>query len=240
VTDALFDVVFEDDDLLVVDKPADLVCHPTKAGEMSSLIGRVRLYLGRAEGRLVNRLDRETSGLVLVAKSAAVAGDLGRVFGSRQAQKAYRAIVHGHVPAGTMTIDAPIGADRDSEVAIKGHVCEDGAPARTRVAGVETFMSPHGPLSVVDVMPETGRKHQIRIHLAHLGYPIVGDKLYGGDEGRYLRFVNRALTADDVRALVVATHCLHAASLGMVWRDRQREWVAKPSALLEAVRAQAI
>jgi 23S rRNA pseudouridine1911/1915/1917 synthase len=240
VADALFDVVFEDDDLLVVDKPADLVCHPTKDGEMSSLIGRVRLYLGHADGRLVNRLDRETSGLVLVAKNAVVAGDLGRMFGSRQARKGYRAIVHGHMPIEPMTIDAPIGADRDSEVAIKGRVREDGAPAVTRVASVEGFMSPHGPLSIVDVVPETGRKHQIRIHLAHAGYPIVGDKLYGGDEGRYLRFVNRALTPDDARALVVATHCLHAASLGLVWRERERDWVAKPSTLLEAVRAQAI
>src|ERR1051325_1950602 len=78
VTNDLFEIIHEDDSLLVVNKPAGLVCHPTKTDERSSLIGRVRLHLGNGEGRLVNRLDRETSGLVLIAKSNEVAGELGR------------------------------------------------------------------------------------------------------------------------------------------------------------------
>src|SRR5262245_1806470 len=97
VTD-LFEIVFEDADLLVVNKPAGLVCHPTKTDERSSLIGRVRLYLGSVEGRLVNRLDRETSGLVLVAKSAKAAGELGKLIESSAVEKEYAAIVHGSVP----------------------------------------------------------------------------------------------------------------------------------------------
>src|SRR3954463_2646998 len=95
----LFEVIYEDADLLVIDKPAGLVCHPTKTDEMSSLIGRVRLHLGNSEGRLVNRLDRETSGLVIVAKNAVTAGELGRLLAGSGVEKRYDAIVHGHLAA---------------------------------------------------------------------------------------------------------------------------------------------
>src|SRR3954471_12745113 len=91
----LFEIIYEDADLLVVNKPADLVCHPTKTDERSSLIGRVRLHLGNSEGRLVNRLDRETSGVVLIAKSGVVAGELAKLFETGAARKEYDAIVHG-------------------------------------------------------------------------------------------------------------------------------------------------
>src|SRR5471032_1007794 len=94
----LFDIIHEDDELLVVNKPAGLVCHPTKNGERSSLIGRARLHLGNsAPPHLVNRLDRETSGVVIVAKKSEVAGELGKILESRAVEKEYLAIVHGHV-----------------------------------------------------------------------------------------------------------------------------------------------
>jgi 23S rRNA-/tRNA-specific pseudouridylate synthase len=103
----LFEVIYEDPGLLVVNKPAGLVCHPTKSDERSSLIGRVRLYLGNSEGRLVNRLDRETSGLVLVAKSNQVAGELGKLIEATSVRKEYFAIVHGSVALDELTINAP-------------------------------------------------------------------------------------------------------------------------------------
>src|SRR5882757_767205 len=108
----LFDIIHEDGELLVINKPAGLVCHPTKNGELSSLIGRARLHLvGRESSRaglgvdgssvasphLVNRLDRETSGVVIVAKNSLVAGELGKILESRTIEKEYLAIVHGHV-----------------------------------------------------------------------------------------------------------------------------------------------
>src|SRR6186997_3326340 len=94
----LFDVIHEDADLLVINKPAGLVCHPTKTDEYSSLIGRVRVYLGgEARGHLINRLDRETSGVVLVAKDRLTAGQLGKLWEGRAVEKEYLAIVHGHV-----------------------------------------------------------------------------------------------------------------------------------------------
>lgn len=213
-------VVYEDEDLLVVDKPAGLVVHPSKDGEMSSLIGRVRLHLGHAEGRLVNRLDRETTGLVLVARHAQAASELGRLFAGGAVTKRYHAVVHGHLALDRQRIAAPLGRDEASLVAIKDCVRADGAAAETDVWRIRTF-DRHGlPLSLVDVQPVTGRKHQIRIHLAHIGHPIVGDKIYGGDETCYLRLVAGHLTDDDRRRLLIEHHALHAGSLRFTWRGR--------------------
>jgi 23S rRNA pseudouridine1911/1915/1917 synthase len=219
----LFPVIYEDDDLLVVDKPAGLVCHPTKNGEMSSLIGRVRLHLGHGEGRLVNRLDRETSGLVVIAKSALVSAELGRLFSGSMVRKSYWAIVDGHVVADDLVMQGALGDDDQSPVAIKAMVRADGAPAETYARVLRRFARDGAPYSLLDVTPRTGRKHQIRIHLAAAGHPIVGDKLYGDDELRYLRFVSGELTDDDERALRMVFHALHARCLAWSWRER--EWV---------------
>jgi 23S rRNA pseudouridine1911/1915/1917 synthase len=222
---APLDVLHEDDDVLVVDKPAGLVCHPTKGDEWSSLIGRVRLHLGNGEGRLVNRLDRETSGVVLIAKHKDAASELGALIAGDGVEKAYVAIVHGHVD-GACVVDAPLGRDEQSPVAIKDCVRSDGAPARTRIVGTQLFERDGASFSIIDIVPETGRKHQIRIHLAHIGHAIVGDKLYGDDEQCYLRFVAGALTEEDRRALRLPFHALHARRLSFVWRSQPWSWRA--------------
>lgn len=222
----LLAVVHEDDALLVVNKPAGLVCHPTKAGPTSSLIGRVRLYLGHDEGRLVHRLDRETSGLVVIAKTATVARDVGGAFARDGVEKRYVALVHGSVQGDGIRIDAPIGRDEASAVAIKDAVRADGARAVTRVTPRREIAALAGRFSLVDVVPETGRKHQIRIHLAHIGHPIVGDKIYGGDERRYLRLVSGELTDGDRSALLLEHHALHAIEIGLEWNGRRWRWSA--------------
>jgi len=247
----LFDIIFEDDELLVVNKPAGLVCHPAKNGERSGLIGRARLHLkGSAPPHLVNRLDRETGGVVIIAKNSGVAGELGKLLENRAVQKEYLAIVHGHVAAERGIIDAPLDRDEHSLVAVKDCVRPDGAPSQTEfwverrftrpVAqwdGLKFSLSACGAggedrgevgFSLLRIFPRTGRKHQIRIHLAHIGHPIAGDKLYGGDEDLYLALVENRLTGAQRARLIFENHALHARAVRFIWRARPMEFSCQP------------
>ncbi len=173
----LFNIIHEDVDLLVVHKPADLVCHPTKGDEYSSLISRARIYLKAAsEPHLVNRLDRETSGLVVIAKTVLAARELGKIWETRTIQKEYVAIVHGHVAAEQGMIDAPLGKDETSIVAIKDCVRPDGAAAQTEFFVEKRFERKSVKFTLLRLLPRTGRKHQIRIHLQHLAIPSLAIK----------------------------------------------------------------
>jgi 23S rRNA pseudouridine1911/1915/1917 synthase len=225
----LFDIIHEDDGLLVVNKPAGLVCHPTKNGELSSLIGRARLYLGNsAPPHLVNRLDRETSGVVVLAKNSEVAGELGKILESRAIQKEYLAIVHGPVREAHGLIDAPLGKDEQSVVAVKDCVRPDGAASQTEFFVGQKFSRAGRNFTLLRLIPRTGRKHQIRIHLAHLGHPIVGDKLYGGDEDLYLALVQNRLTEAQRATLIFENHALHARAIKFSWRGRPVEFSCEP------------
>ena len=262
---SLLNIVHEDDELLVLNKPAGLVCHPTKGDEYSSLISRVRLYLGSGtQPQLINRIDRETSGITMVAKNLDSARLLRRLWETRQVQKDYSAIVHGHLAEDHLSIELPLGKDRGSRVAIKDCVCDDGVPARTEAWAEKRFYSfpntpaPDGPaitgeilnrqanvaevapvaapgikprealFTLVRLVPHTGRKHQIRIHLAHVGHPIVGDKLYGGDEDLYLALVEGRLSPDQRRRLILPYHALHAGGLRFPWHGSERAFRAPP------------
>jgi 23S rRNA pseudouridine1911/1915/1917 synthase len=226
---ALFDIIHECNDLLVINKPAGLVCHPTKGDAFSSLISRVRLHLGSDSApQMVNRLDRETSGIVLIARNDETARELRRQWESRSVAKRYLAIVRGRVAQESGTIQAPLGKDVQSAVAIKDCVRPDGAAAETKFTVLKRFLRQGLACSLLRVEPLTGRKHQIRIHLAHVGHPLVGEKLYGGDENLYLAFVQSRLTASQIEQLVLPNHALHAEEVEFEWRGSHRTFAAPP------------
>ncbi|MEP6664665.1 MAG: RNA pseudouridine synthase, partial [Verrucomicrobiota bacterium] len=193
------------------------------------LISRVRLHLGgKGTAHLVNRLDRETSGIVMAAKNSEAAGELGKIWESRAVQKIYLTIVHGEIREKAGLIDASLGKDEQSQIAIKDCVRADGAAAQTEFRLLKNFSRDGKDFSLVQVRPRTGRKHQIRIHLAHIGHAIVGDKLYGGDEDLYLALVQERLTEEQRRKLILTNQALHAGEISLPWRGRDLKFSVEP------------
>jgi 23S rRNA pseudouridine1911/1915/1917 synthase len=172
-------VVYEDADLAVIEKPAGMVAHPTAHWHSGTLVNALAHQFNQATGGpiirpgLVHRLDRLTSGLMVVAKSDAVLTRLTVAFHSRQIEKRYGALVHGAVAEDSGAIAAPIG--RDAEMRPRWGVRDGGRAAETRFRVVERFS--HATL--LEMEPVTGRTNQLRIHAAHVGHPILGDPEFG-------------------------------------------------------------
>ena len=225
----LFPVLSEDADLLVLHKPAGLVCHPTKGDIYSSLVSRLRIHLGLAsEPQLVHRLDRETSGVMIVAKNTESALALRNFWQLGLVTKEYLAIVHGVMDADSGQIDLPLGKDESSPIAIKDRPRPDGHPARTRWWRLRQFSRSEGDFSLLRIRIDTGRKHQIRIHLSAIGHPIVGDKLYGSDEQYYLDFAHGCLSDAQRERLILSQQALHASTLWLPWGGVEIEFTSPP------------
>lgn len=192
------DIIFEDSSLMVVNKPAGMVVHPALGHPSGTLVNAVLAHDpsladvgGPDRAGIVHRLDKDTSGLILIAKDEVTRAALQRQFKRRQVKKTYLALVEGHVYPREGIIEAPVGRDKRQRKRMA--VVRQGRAARTMYRAIEYFEN-H---TLLEVWPHTGRTHQVRVHLAWLGYPVVGDTVYGYRRQRLLK----------------SRHFLHAAGL---------------------------
>jgi RluA family pseudouridine synthase len=212
-----YSVVFEDEHFFVINKGGNLPCHPagpffkhTLWYDMTEKYGKVFI---------ANRLDRETSGLMLVGKNAEIATKLAKLFTSRKISKKYQAIVFGQftdeIIADGYLINDPVSEVRKKRQFVFGQpepLPDKAESATTRLNPITQFAS----FSLVEATPTTGRLHQIRATLYSLGYPLVGDKLYGPDDTVYLRLARDEITAADRDRLLLPRQALHATNLEFI------------------------
>jgi 23S rRNA pseudouridine1911/1915/1917 synthase len=182
------DIIYEDDHLLLVNKPAGMVVHPSYGHESGTLVNALLGHCpqlmdldGPERAGIVHRLDKDTSGIIVVAKTAEVREALQRQFKRRSVKKTYLALVEGHPEPPQGVIDAPVGRDKRQRKRMA--IVRSGRAALTAYRVIEQFEE-H---SLVELQPESGRTHQLRVHLAWLGCPVVGDRVYGYRKQRLLK-----------------------------------------------------
>jgi 23S rRNA pseudouridine1911/1915/1917 synthase len=211
--DIPIDIVYEDADVAVVDKPAGMVVHPAPGHRTGTLVNALLWRMpdiegvgGRQRPGIVHRLDRDTSGLLVVAKSDRAHRGLSDALRRRRVKRLYLAVAWGHLAESPLTVDAPIGRDRKNRK--KMAVVPEGRPALTRLRVRERWER----ADLLDVALKTGRTHQIRVHLAHIGHPVVGDSVYGEAWERGMGGPTRQWAVQLAR--MAARQFLHAAELG--------------------------
>jgi 23S rRNA pseudouridine1911/1915/1917 synthase len=228
-----FRIIDETDDYLVVDKPPFLLTHPTKPDGPPTLWQELRELLAfeianGGQVSIVNRLDRETSGVVLVAKTATAARRFGLLMQQQRVQKEYLAVTWGWPAWNRQIVDAPLdrlGKHQQSAIWLKQAIYPTGAPAQTEFYVEQRFekaTSAGDKFAVIRALPRTGRTHQIRVHLAAAGHPVVGDKIYGPDGRLYLEFIETGWTEGLQKRLLLPRQALHSAKLaiaGAEWKS---------------------
>ena len=209
VQDVDIPVLYEDDHLLIVNKPPDMSVHSNNPWGKNDLIQQLRRQRNSRELYLAHRIDRETSGIVLIARSITIASKLGEAFFGRKVEKEYTALVFGEMADDNGVIDLPICGDEKAVVRVKMTTdIESGAPSITEY----TVLKRLNGFTMVNARPMTGRQHQIRVHLSAIGHPLVGDKIYK-DEKLFLRFIKDGFTEELEKELLLPRHALHASRL---------------------------
>jgi len=214
-------IVHEDDALIVLDKPAGLVVHPAAGNWSGTLLnGLLAHHRGASQlprAGIVHRLDKDTSGLMVVAKTLTAMTALVRAIAAREVHRQYLAIVHGVLAAAQLRLEAPIGRDPQSRVRMA--VLASGKPARTDVERLAV----HESLSALRCTLHTGRTHQIRVHLAARGHPLVADALYGGAPALGMRrqalHARQLAFAHPVTGAALAFEAPLPADLASAWRS---------------------
>ena len=204
-------VLYEDAHMVAVDKPAGLPVHPTARYHTNTLTTVLSERFVGERVVLAHRLDRETSGVLLAARTYAAERALKAAFAGRDVHKTYLALVHGEVALDRFVVDAPLALE-GGDVSVKMCVrpeAEGGVASLTRV---EVVRRQRG-FTLVAAHPETGRQHQIRVQLAHAGHPIVGDKLYAHGDEVFLRCIDAPPDAETAALLMLPRHALHAHAI---------------------------
>ena len=240
----MISILAETNDFLVVDKPPDLLSHPTRPDGKPTLLGWLQERYPGEFVALVNRLDRETSGTVLVARSSEAASKLGAMTMKREIEKTYLALVSGRVETEHGLIDAPmgrLGISEENPIWLRRGVIPHDDPQGRKTYDAQTeywTLATSDACSVLRLRAHTGRLHQLRVHLAHLGHPVIGDKIYGPDPLLYLKFIAEGWTDEHQRVLGLRRHALHAYELRFTWNGETPTFTAPLPADIQA-RAQA-
>jgi len=229
-----FHILGETSELLAVDKPAGLLVHPSKPNGPRTLWDGLRELLAYeivngGQVSLINRLDRETSGIVLVAKSGAAARSAAIAMQEGRIRKTYLALVWGWPPRDAFDSDGPIlrlGEVAPSPIHLKRTVHPSGAPANTSFRVLSRFERVEGRFSLIEASPLTGRTHQIRVHLSHEGFPVVGDKIYGPSDECYLEFIETGWTPHLNDRLLLPRHALHSTGMSLDWQGVCLSWLS--------------
>ncbi len=227
-----FQVVDESDDWIVLNKPAPLSVHPTSKKVEPTLLGGVEQLLSYeiangARLSIMNRLDRETSGLVLIAKNKSAARMFGRAMERRLIQKEYDALCYGWPEWEEVIESGSIlrkGEVTESPIWVKQMVHPNGRPCETRFKVVERKLIDGVKIARLRAFPKTGRMHQIRVHAAEVGHSLVGDKMYGPSEQCYLNYIENQLSEEMERQLMLDRQALHAARMRLEIDAIEYDW----------------
>ena len=208
--------VFETEDFAVFEKPSGVMIHPRKRSDGYTLNDEIKSLYGK-DANAAHRIDKSTSGLVLVGKHKQAEIELKYIFASRQVQKSYLALAHGKVED-TILIDEKLKRDVEtSQIRLKVHVDERGKASQTKITPLHYFVDKHATL--VEAIPYTGRQHQIRAHLFHVKHHIVGDPIYGISEEDAERFLDGTMSPDEQLEITQSSRLLlHAQSLAFEYK----------------------